>query len=494
MALIPGRPVECINLKALVDKENNRVIFAEADEDFVDVLLSFLTMPMGTIIRLVHSKPPTLGIGCINNLYESVENLDVQQLQTKECKTMLLYPKNAVAAECKRLKINIDEPLKYFICNRKNCTLFGYKLVSHYKDINCVCGGTIASEIELFEKVQLQERDLDARDNGAFVKGLTRLIISDELEIIPASYKASLSLLSKLGVTDRTTVEECNVNVGVDEVLTLLKCLLLSKMPLTETLLKHNPVPELGRVDFDRGSYVKSRMKKPASNVNRKIRVKLVVSKSKNMVCFAEASEDFVNLLSSFLTVPLGCIAKEMHSGTSKGCITRLYNSVKELDAKLYLKSSKHKEMLLSPKLAPNFSYENHPLGIEENKHPLYYHAENLSGYKCVTTDKTDISSNKLKVSTLIVMDPKCGVEQATSGGGFVTRPAKFTVTDNLVITPLSPVACVSLLNKMKVLLSDVEERFVHVGTEEALRLLVASFVSESALTNAFLREPNPEY
>ncbi|KAK1588421.1 hypothetical protein Q3G72_023133 [Acer saccharum] len=494
MALIPGRPVDCISLKALVDKENNRVIFAEADEDFVDVLLSFLTMPMGTIIKLIRSKPPTLGIGCMNNLYKSVENLDVQQLQTKECKTMLLNPKNAVAAECKRLKINIDEPHKYFICDRKNCTLFSYKLVSHYKDINCVCGGTIASEIELFEKVQLQERDLDARDNGAFVKGLTRLIISDELEIMPASYKASLSLLSKLGVIDRTAVEECNFNVGVDEVLTLLKCSLLSNMPLTETLLKHNPVPELGRVDFDQGNYVKSRMKKPASNVNGKFLVKLVVSKSKNMACFAEASEDFVNLLFSFLTVPLGCIVKEMHSGTSKGCITRLYNSVKELDAKQYLKSSKHKEMLLSPKLAPNFSYENHPLGVKENKHPLYYHAENRRGYKCVTTDKTDISSKELKVSTLIVVDPKCGVEQTTSGGGFVTRPAKFTVTDNLVITPLSPVSCLSLLNKMKVLLSDVEERFVHVGTEEALRLLVASFVSESALTNAFLREPNPEY
>ncbi|KAK3184631.1 hypothetical protein Dsin_031917 [Dipteronia sinensis] len=136
---------------------------------------------------------------------------------------------------------------------------------------------------------------------------------------MPASFETCLPVLSKLGVIDRTTVEVCNVNIGVNKVLTLLKCSLLSKMPLTETLLKHNPVPEFGRVDFDQGSYEKSRMKNPASNVNGKIRVKLVVSKSKNMVCFAEASEDFVNLLFSFLTVLLGFIVKEMHSGTSKG-------------------------------------------------------------------------------------------------------------------------------------------------------------------------------
>ncbi|KAJ0020987.1 hypothetical protein Pint_32627 [Pistacia integerrima] len=35
----------------------NRVIFAESDEDFTDVLFSFLTMSMGTIIRLTSNQP-----------------------------------------------------------------------------------------------------------------------------------------------------------------------------------------------------------------------------------------------------------------------------------------------------------------------------------------------------------------------------------------------------------------------------------------------------
>ncbi|KAK3184629.1 hypothetical protein Dsin_031915 [Dipteronia sinensis] len=78
---------------------------------------------------------------------------------------------------------------------------------------------------------------------GVFVKGPTYLVISDELEIMPASVKSSLLFFSKLGVMDGTTTEERNLNIGVGEVLTFLKCSLVSKTPLTETLLKHNPIP-----------------------------------------------------------------------------------------------------------------------------------------------------------------------------------------------------------------------------------------------------------
>jgi hypothetical protein len=43
-----------ISLKASVDKKSNRVVFVESDEFFVDILFSFLTMPMGTIDHPSH--------------------------------------------------------------------------------------------------------------------------------------------------------------------------------------------------------------------------------------------------------------------------------------------------------------------------------------------------------------------------------------------------------------------------------------------------------
>lgn len=41
------------SLRLLVDKKKNKVVLAEAGKEFVDVLFSFLTLPMGTVARLV---------------------------------------------------------------------------------------------------------------------------------------------------------------------------------------------------------------------------------------------------------------------------------------------------------------------------------------------------------------------------------------------------------------------------------------------------------
>ncbi|KAL5814686.1 hypothetical protein ACOSQ4_025327 [Xanthoceras sorbifolium] len=128
-----------------------------------------------------------------------------------------------------------------------------------------------------------------------------------------------------------------------------------------------------------------------------------------------------------------------MSGSTSKGCINHLYNSAEEA---LYQKSYEHKDMLLTPGLARSGIF--------------------------------DVNA----------MNPKSDYHEHTRGG-FVMESAMFNITDNLIITPISP----GQLCTWRVLC--IEERVVHVGDEEVLRLLVASFVSESALTDAFLRDPN---
>lgn len=115
-----------ILLRLHVQKETNQVIFAEANSDFVDTLLSFLTLPMGTIVRILknHCDLQPGEIGCFRSLYESVEKLDASHLWSEGCKTMLLNPRNAAEAWCRQLKLNIDEadPTKYFICQNLKCT------------------------------------------------------------------------------------------------------------------------------------------------------------------------------------------------------------------------------------------------------------------------------------------------------------------------------------------------------------------------------------
>jgi len=74
-----------------VDNERKRVVMAEASGHFVDVLFSFLTLPLGTIIRLGNTLGQPIEIGCINNLFKSVEALNPDVFWNDICKRMLLW-------------------------------------------------------------------------------------------------------------------------------------------------------------------------------------------------------------------------------------------------------------------------------------------------------------------------------------------------------------------------------------------------------------------
>ncbi|EYU34023.1 hypothetical protein MIMGU_mgv1a0195142mg, partial [Erythranthe guttata] len=41
------------SLKVMINKDKNKVLFALIDADFADVLLSFLTLPLGKIVKVL---------------------------------------------------------------------------------------------------------------------------------------------------------------------------------------------------------------------------------------------------------------------------------------------------------------------------------------------------------------------------------------------------------------------------------------------------------
>ncbi|MBA0735623.1 hypothetical protein Gogos_019456 [Gossypium gossypioides] len=452
-----------ICLRVVVDKTKDRVVFVESDDEFVDVLFSFLTMPMGTIVRLTRNRGPTTNIGCMNNLYNSVEILDALYLRTKACKTMLLYPRNGEAAQCKNLKLAIDDgaSLGYFLCSRTGCRNSGYKLLSHYPDAICWFGEQMYSA-DLVEN-KTRRVSSDDNDRGVFVKGPIRLMISEELRIMPPSTAASFSLFSELGIEDMSVVDDRTFSMGKLEALNLLKCLLVSETPLTEALLDHIPVLSLNDTeDLERVSI--GRLNGEASNEDGKMYLKLM---------FPHCSTRFYS--------------KEMQKGSSTGCINHLYDSIQDLDARNYLVSKETTAMLTSPKLAPGFRYEGQALDIEEYMHQPYYLTRSQNR-PMPTSDETLIPpSETVYSSALTVMDPKSHHNDNSSSTGFIKGPAMFTITDDLIISPLSSVTGLSAVRKLKIPFSDIEERVVYVGKEEASRLMLAALISESALTNTFL-------
>ncbi|KAL6203340.1 hypothetical protein ACLB2K_027040 [Fragaria x ananassa] len=217
---------------------------------------------------------------------------------------MLLCPRNGAGSTLKSLKLKIGDcdPTQYFKCSNVSCRTSPARL-SYYRSVCCIrCGNQMESKRNL----------LIGSLNGVFVKGLARLIISDDLQVMPAVTSVSSSLLMKHGVLDSNTIEE---------VVNLLMCSFISKTPLTDVLLLHRPLANLIKNISNQPiciDYYSARVGDMVYD-EANIKLKLIISKSKKVVCYAEAGEDFVNLLFSFLVLPLGFLLKQMQFGRSRG-------------------------------------------------------------------------------------------------------------------------------------------------------------------------------
>ncbi|MCH85602.1 DUF674 family protein, partial [Trifolium medium] len=286
-----------VPLKLLVNKETNKVLFAEAGKDFVDILFSFLTLPLGTIARLLPKESNMeSGIGSLNSIYQSVENLNVDYFKTLACKEMLLNPRNASGGYCSTIKFNIDdsEPTKYFMCS---------KLGDLQSDK--VCDG--------------------------FVKDSPTFIVTDDLTVLPNSMDTSFGLLKRFGIKSTSSVKEMNINITErSQMLDLLKYCLLSKSPLTDLFLEKEPFIEETSFSTCDNPY----------NSGNGIKLKIFLTKADGEILFAQGEEDFADFLFSFLTFPLGGVVRMLEGNSSLGSIDSLYKSIIDLDGYKYLMSN----------------------------------------------------------------------------------------------------------------------------------------------------------
>ncbi|CAN1269396.1 hypothetical protein LINPERPRIM_LOCUS13567 [Linum perenne] len=76
-----------VTLKLLIDRKTKRVLFAEAGKEFVDFLFTLLSFPLGTVIRLLSKNKM---VGCLGNLYQSIEDLSDTFIQPSTNKDTVL--------------------------------------------------------------------------------------------------------------------------------------------------------------------------------------------------------------------------------------------------------------------------------------------------------------------------------------------------------------------------------------------------------------------
>lgn len=214
-----GKDVK-LSLNVMINKERTKVLFAEADNDFANILLSFLTFPLGRIVKILekHYADEAPVFGSITSLYKSLANLDDTLFSTTAAKLMLLDPKSCSDSICRNLKIDISSSVetKYFGCgscvsNRpSNTILFMY----YGGTAACQCGRPLNTEVSVGDSEEYA---------GVFTIKNPSFIISDDLRMAPYS-EGIFQTLRNLGVGAAETAELWNVSLGTDEVNLVSAC------------------------------------------------------------------------------------------------------------------------------------------------------------------------------------------------------------------------------------------------------------------------------
>ncbi|KAF5789098.1 hypothetical protein HanRHA438_Chr09g0377921 [Helianthus annuus] len=80
-----------MHLEVSLQKSTGKVLFAEAEEDFVDFLFGILSIPLGTVVGTLMNGASS--ISCLDNIFKSISNMSVgRYLKSQDVKDMLLKP------------------------------------------------------------------------------------------------------------------------------------------------------------------------------------------------------------------------------------------------------------------------------------------------------------------------------------------------------------------------------------------------------------------
>nr|GMC60677.1 uncharacterized protein LOC109179025 [Ipomoea batatas] len=438
------------SLNLLVDLKCHRVLFAEVENDFVDFLLSLLSMPLGTITNLLSSEAM---IGSIGNIYHSIENIDGSYMLSNQSKIKVLTAR----------KDNISARNFYSCQSHRNVSnKYGEKCT------HSSCGMLMTKEI-----TYVGHDNICAR---GYVRGLVTYMVTDDLSTTPMSAITGISVLKKFKASKFDALEERVVEFTIPDVeLDFLEASLKSKEVLTDVFLRKQWPFTVGGT--------------PATG--KVIALKLLVDTRADKVLFAEARKDFVDFLCHLLLLPLGNVIRKLTTSvpekTMVGCIGNVHQSYKNL-AIDYMLLNKRKDTLLNPDVSKvvcsvpllwsnNFG-SAYPKNfyVCTNSYDRWYFTDEC-GYLCPSCYKPMNVSVESRISDVSNYEK-----------GYVKGLARYMVTDDLCITPLSLVSCIPVLNMWSAEHpAKLKGKVVEFGVEEALKLLKACLRSKMALSDVFL-------
>ncbi|KAK8519537.1 hypothetical protein V6N12_025572 [Hibiscus sabdariffa] len=423
-----------ISIKLSIDQESDTVLLAEADNDFVDILRGLLKFPLGNIARLVN-KHQSLQPGSRGR----------------------------------------------FICGNPPCNEKQGGWFSYYNTPTCTYG-----KLMYVHATKLREsKAVKDETEGVLYRGESMFFITDDLRVLQGSSEDLIQFLLNLGIKNVNLIEEKFVEIGLREMTDILIHSMISKTMLTDVFLRKQGIGSSSLLLNERPSFKAPIIKETAEKDGR-TRVKMMLRKSDMKLLYAESSEKFVDLLFSFLSIPLESVLELILGAKCNLALGSTANLFRDLNAMFSVSNQKKSQKGVLP---PFYSCPNEFPNIRSRDPPEFCYS--------FTKRSSTFPFNTFHEATVInkPLDPKSPKPSATNSLGYVEKNL-FVITDDLVVKPLSLISRISLLKELGIPLDDVEQKVISIGEVEATALLGACLWSFSALSvslNFFAKKPKLE-
>lgn len=228
------------SLKLLIDKTAGKVVFAEVEKPFVDFLFHLMSLPLGTVIKLVTQKSM---VGALGNLYGSIAEISDTYLQPGTEKDVFLNPKVQILSREVPLLLPAAEgdsdTKKLYLCSGisgNHCRYF--TSYSHDPTAKCPsCGRSMSFEMALFAPEKVAGSSSSGGEGGGFVRGVLSYMVMDDLRVMPQSTICAITTLNECKVKDFGSLDVKVVQFEADVGLKLLKAALQTDAVLTTVFL-----------------------------------------------------------------------------------------------------------------------------------------------------------------------------------------------------------------------------------------------------------------
>ncbi|XP_062156532.1 uncharacterized protein LOC133864266 [Alnus glutinosa] len=241
-----------VSLKLFIDKKGRRVLFAEADKEFVDFLYSIFTLPVGAVTSLL--KEGGGMVGSLPSLYQTFENLSETRIfQPDKNKRFLLEPMVFMpGAKVPLLLPNVGSTTtfrQFYRCSANSYVGCRNYVADDNSTVCPQCKSKMNCLVTFLEPTSAIGESSTSEED--YVKRTATYMVMDDMEVKPLSSTTLIPLLTKFN--DTNDIEEKVVDVGMDEGVKLLQASFQSKTVLTDDFLP----AEITKTDEE--SIIKSR-------------------------------------------------------------------------------------------------------------------------------------------------------------------------------------------------------------------------------------------